>query len=169
MTESVQISGLREVQKKLYAYSQQLGDRVVYAALRAGAAVMRRQIMATVPMGKTGRLRKGFKIARSKIHRGRLSTDMIGIYLALRTGKDAPYYGRFQNDGWNSHGKRVGWSKARPFAVTRRSGRVTTAGRDIPGKKFIQNSFQSTREASLSVIISNANAGADVLARKVGF
>ena len=162
MEESIEITGLREVQKKLYAYSQQLGDRVVYGALRAGAAVMRKSIVTSGAWtDRTGKLRKGFKISRSKIHRGRLSTDMIGIYLSLRKGKDAPYYGRFLNDGWNSHGARVA-------AVSKRSGRVTSAGRDIPGKHFIQNSFQSTKESSLRVIISNASAGADVLARKVG-
>lgn len=144
MAESIEITGLREVQKKLYAYSQKLGDRVVYGALRAGAAVMRKSIMANVPV-KTGKLRKGFKIARSKIHRGRLSTDMIGIYLALRKGKDAPYYGRFQNDGFKSRG-----------------------GKAIPGKFFIQKSFESSKNDSLRVIVSNASAAADLLARKVG-
>lgn len=168
MAETIQISGLKEVQKKLYSYSQQLGDRVVYGALRAGAAVMRKSVMANVPF-KTGKLRKGFKIARSKIHRGRLSTDMIGIYLALRKGKDAPYYGRFINDGWFPRGKREGRAAAQNVALSNRSGRVTGfGGKFIQGKHFIQRSFSAARADALRVIISNASAGAEVLARKLG-
>lgn len=141
--ETITITGLKEVQKSLYSYSQQLGDRVVYGALRQGANLMRKAIQQQVPV-KTGKLQKGFVVSRSKIHRGRLSTDMIGIYLTLRKGKNGPYYGRFQNDGWQ-HGKTK-----------------------VPGKHFIQNAFEANKETALRLIISDAEAGAAVLARRVG-
>jgi len=144
MVESIEITGLREVQKKLYSYSQQLGDRVVLNALRSGAGVIRKAIQNQVPI-KTGKLKRGFLIARSKIHRGRTSTEMIGVYLSLRKGKNAAFYGRFQNDGYTSRG-----------------------GKYIPGKQFVQNSFSANKESAVRVIISNANAGAEVLSRRVG-
>ncbi len=138
--ETITITGLQEVQKALYSYSQQLGDRVVYGALRQGAMIIRKAIQQQVPV-RTGKLQRGFVIRRSKIHRGRSSTDMIGIYLTLR--KEA-YYGRFINDGWQ-HGKTK-----------------------IPGKHFMQNAFEANKETALRVIISDAQAGAELLARKVG-
>lgn len=141
--ESIQITGLREVQQRLYSYSQQLGDRVVYGALRQGANLMKREVMKQVPV-RTGKLRRGFKIARSRIHRGRMSGDMIGVYLTIRKGKDAPYYGRFINDGWQ-HGKT-----------------------SVPGKHFIQNAFASQKDNAVRLIIQSSQTGADVLARKLG-
>lgn len=141
--ETITITGLQEVQKSLYQYSQQLGDRVVYGALRQGANLVRKAIQQQVPVN-TGKLKRGFVVSRSKIHRGRLSTDMIGIYLTLRKGKNGPYYGRFQNDGWQA-----GKTK-------------------VPGKHFIQTAFEANKENALRVIISDAQAGAELLARKVG-
>ncbi len=149
MAEAIQITGLREVQKKLYAYSRQLGDRVALSALRSGANLIRKKITTEIQdsgiQSRSGKLLKGFKVSRSKIHRGRLSTDMIGIYLTLRKGKDAPFYGKFLNDGYTSRG-----------------------GKKIEGKRFVQKAFESNKESASRLIVLNATAGADVLARKVG-
>jgi hypothetical protein len=150
--ETISISGLREVQAALYSYSQQLGDRVVKLALMRGAAVTRDAVLRQIPASgikiRTGRLesKSGWAIARSKIHRGQLSTDLIGVYLTLRHKKKKdPFYGRFLNDGW------------------------TTSKSKIPGKNFVQVAFERSKNDALRVIISDAQAGADVLARKVGF
>ena len=146
--ETITITGLREVQKSLYSYSQQLGDRVVLGALRQGANLIRKAVIremdASGIKSRTGKLKKGFVVKRSKIHRGRLSTDMIGLYLALRKGKTAPFYGRFQNDGF-----RAGKTK-------------------VPGKHFIQKAFNSNKENAVRLIVADAEAGAALLARKVG-
>jgi HK97 gp10 family phage protein len=143
--EVISISGLKEVQKALYSYSQQLGDRVVIMALKKGAAVVRRAIQDIVPV-KTGKLKqKGFTISRSKIYRGRAVEDKIGVYLTIRHKKKGdPYYGRFQNDGW-----RAGKTK-------------------VPGKRFMQIGFNNSKGEAVRVIVADAKAGADVLARKVG-
>lgn len=149
MAEAIKITGLREVQAKLYAYSRQLGDRVVLSALRSGANLIRKKIIEAIPDSginvRSGKLLKGFKVARSKIHRGRLSTDMIGVYLTLKKGKGAPFYGRFLNDGYTSRG-----------------------GKKIEGKRFVQKAFNQNKESAARLIVLNASAGADVLARKVG-
>lgn len=143
MTEAITVHGLKEVQKKLYSYSQQLGDRVVYGALRQGANLVRRAIQKEVPV-RTGKLKKSFIVSRSKIHRGRLSTDMIGLYLTIRKGKNSAYYGRFINDGWQA-----GKTK-------------------VQGKHFMEKAFEANKEASARLIIRTATAGASLLARKVG-
>ena len=78
--EAITITGLKEVQKNLYAYSQQMGDRVVRGALRQGANYVLKGIRNLVPV-KTGLLkRRGFRVANSRIHNGRHSSDLIGVY-----------------------------------------------------------------------------------------
>lgn len=143
MTDAITITGLKEVQKSLYSYSQQLGDRVVYGALRQGANLMARALRNEVPV-HTGKLKKSFIVKRSKIHRGRLSTDMIGLFLTIRKGKNSAYYGRFINDGW-----KAGKTK-------------------VPGKHFMEKTFEANKESSARLIIRSAESGALLLARKVG-
>lgn len=153
--DAITITGLREVQKNLYAYSQQLGDRVVRGALRQGANHVLRGIRASLPVGadrkvkgvviKGGLLkRRGFRVANSRIHTGRMSADLIGVYIALRKGKGDPFYGRFLNDGF-------------------------TAGKtNVPGKGFVQRAFAERKEAAVQLIVRSAEAGAEVVKRKLG-
>lgn len=144
MTEEViRVTGLKEAQQALYGYSQQMGDRVVVMALRTGANHMRKVIQANVPV-RTGKLRRGFRVSRSKIYNGRRSADVIGVFLTLRKGKDAPFYGRFVNDGWRA-GKR-----------------------QIEGQGFVQKAYESARTVSADLIVRNALAGAEAVKRRVG-
>ena len=141
---AITITGLKEVQKSLYAYSQQMGDRVVRAALRQGANYVLKGIRQLVPV-KTGLLkRRGFRVANSRIHSGRHSSDMIGVYISLRKKKGDPFYGRFQNDGFTANGAKV------------------------PGKGFVQRAFSARKSAAVSLIVQSAEAGAEVVKRKLG-
>ena len=182
MSEQViTVSGLQEVQKSLYAYSQQMGDRVVRGALRQGANHVLRGIRDLAPV-KTGLLkRRGFRVANSRIHNGRMSSSLIGVYISLRKKKGDPFYGRFQNDGWNPAGRRAE-SGDRPGlamvfgAGSRMSKRVSVPapGRGgalfskVPGKGFVQRAFAERREAAVQLIIQSAEAGAEIVNRKVG-
>lgn len=142
--EVIIITGLKETQKALYAYSQQIGDRVVRGALRQGANYVLKGIREAVPV-RTGLLkRRGFRVANSRIHNGRLSSDLIGVYISLRKGKGDPFYGRFQNDGFRAGNTRV------------------------PGKDFVQRSFENRKAAAVHLIIQSAAAGAEVIKRKLG-
>ena len=178
MNDAIEIKGLKEVQKALYSYSQQLGDRVVLAALRQGANLIKKTAVANAPRGETGALKKSFRVSRSKIHRGKMSGDMIGVYLTIRKGggrkdpKDA-FYGRWIESGWNVRGK------ARESYILRgrkrlirgldekKRGRTSAPGiRDIPGQKFIERAFLANRESALRLIIQATERGAEVVARK---
>ena len=145
MAETIRVTGLREVQRKLYSYSQQIGDRVVLGALRQGAHLVKRAAQSNAPIGETGKLRRGIRVYKSKIHKGTKSGDMIGVYISVASKKKGdPFYGRFQEDGWKA-GKR-----------------------QVPGKKFIDRAFIEKRAAAVDLIVRSANAGADLLARKMG-
>ena len=146
MPESIKVTGLREVQRTLFSFSQQLGDRVVIGSLRQGANLMKRVARGNAPF-KTGKLKRGIRVAKSKIHRGKSSTDMIGVFLQIRTKKkNDPFYGRFQEAGWNTHGPRGGARSAIRAAFSSRTGRQTQRGRtNVPGKEFLHRAFLTPR------------------------
>lgn len=143
MTEAITITGIAETSKKLKALSSKLGNKVVLGALRKGAAVIRKDVQQRVPV-RTGKLKRGFVIKRSKIHRGRRPGEAIGIFLALRKGKAAPFYGRFLNDGYKA-GKTI-----------------------VPGLNFIQKSFDANKSKVVKVIVDSAEAGIAKLAKREG-
>jgi HK97 gp10 family phage protein len=142
MAETITITGLREVQRKLYSYSQQLGDRVVIGALRQGANLVRKQAQANAPV-KTGLLKRSIRVSRSKIHNGKKSDGMIGVYISVRK---AAYYAGFQEDGWRAGKKK----------------------KQIPGRKFIERAFIDKREEAVNLIVRSATSAADLLAVKLG-
>lgn len=171
---TVSVTGLKETQKILYSYSQRLGDFVVYKALRAGAGIIKKEIEANAPV-RYGKLKRGFVIRKSKIHRGKSSSDMIGVYITIRKGKDAPYYGRFQEAGWNTRGKSNelrAHGRAKGILTRRaigKSSRITLPGKtDVPGKKFVEQAFIDKREEAVEMITRTATASAELLARKMG-
>jgi HK97 gp10 family phage protein len=145
MAETITIHGLRDVQRKLYSYSQQLGDRVVLGALRQGANVVRKQAQENAPV-KTGLLKRSIRVSRSKIHNGKKSDGMIGVYLSVRQGKGGAFYAKFQEDGWRAGKKK----------------------KVIPGKKFIERAFLDKREEAVNMIVRSATSAADLLAVKLG-
>jgi hypothetical protein len=149
MDVTIKVTGLREAQKALYAYSQQLGDRVVIASLRRGAAVMLKQARANAPK-RTGALRRALVVKKSKIHNGKRSTGTLGLYLSIRKGKgrkdprDA-FYGSIIEGDWTSRG-----------------------GRKIAGKRFVQRAYTAQRENSARLIVQSAIRGAEIVARRTG-
>jgi HK97 gp10 family phage protein len=173
----MKVSGLKEVQRSLYAFSQQLGDKVVIDALRLGARAMQAKARAGAPK-LTGRLRRGIVVKKSKINNGKRK-EALGVYLTIRTGKgrkdpkDA-FYGRFIEDGWNAKGKsnRGTGKRKRLETVSRfgsRTGRKTLpSDRDVPGIKFMQGAFNSTKQQSANLIVQAVERGAEILKRKTG-
>jgi hypothetical protein len=143
---TIRVTGLKEKQSALYGYSQRAGDFVIYKSIRPALNVIKKESQINAPF-KTGKLKRGFRVVRSRIHRGKMSNDMIGMYLTIASKKKTdPFYGRFQEDGW----------------------RAGKAKRLIPGKKFIDNAFISKREEAVRVFSAYAIAAADQLANKMG-
>lgn len=178
---SIQVRGIREVNAALYSYSQKLGDFVVFKALREGATVVKKQISALAPVYhgpkrlrvKSGTLKRGFRISKSRIHNGKLSNSLIGVYLTLKKGggrndPNDPFYGRWQELGWNTAGRRASRSEVRAVLGGRSGRKTLRGGTNVPGKHFVQRAFDSRKVAAVDVIVKSATAGADVLARKVG-
>lgn len=175
------ITGLEETQRTLYAYSQQMGDRVVRMALRQGANYILRGIREAVPV-KTGLLkRRGFRVANSRIHNGRRGSEMIGVYISLRKGKGDPFYGRFLNDGWNPAGRKATAGDRPGMAMVFGAGSqmsrrvsVPAPGRGgnlyakVPGKGFVQRAFAERKEAAVQLIVQSAEAGAEAIKRRLG-
>lgn len=178
MSDSViTVSGLQETQRTLYAYSQQMGDRVVRMALRQGANYVLKSIREGVPV-RTGLLkRRGFRVANSRIHNGKRQSEMIGLYIGLRKGKGDPFYGRFQNDGWVPRGFKSNgmWSfhegalRGGKWSRTiQRDADMANGKRRVPGKGFVQRAFAERKEAAVELIVRAAEAGAESVKRRLG-
>lgn len=147
---SIEVKGIAEVNRALYRYSQELGDKIVLKALREGAKVMQKQARANAPK-RTGRLRKGIVVKNSKIYSKRRGRGTLGVFMTLRKGKgkndpkDA-FYGR-----WIEHGFRP------------RGGQT-----EVPGRRFIDKAFRQKRESAARLIILASERGAELVARKTG-
>lgn len=183
--EFIKVSGLSEIKKALYSYSQQLGDKVILSALRQGANHVRKAVRQAAPK-KTRTLEKGIIVSASKKYKPRPGASVIGVYLTIRKGKRGsakkdPFYGRFQEDGWNVRGKtnKVGkldrrgkfkFSRAVQTAHFGKStGRKSLPGkRDIPGKKFIKNTFTQRQHEAAKIIVQAAERGAEIVKSKLG-
>lgn len=164
----ITVSGLQDVQKTLYSYSQQMGDRVVRMALRQGANHILRGIRELVPV-RTGLLRRrGFRVANSRIHNGRRASELIGIYISLRKGQGDPFYGRFQNDGWvpQRAGQALKGGNARRDA--QRESQLAGGKRRVSGKGFVQRAFAERREDAVQIAVQSAEAGAEAIKRRLG-
>lgn len=178
---SLTVSGLPEINKALYAYSQQLGDKVVLASLREGAKLVQRQARAAAPR-KSGRLARAIVVKTSKLHSAKRG-GMLGVYLTIRTGKGKAdpkdgFYGRWQEKGWNVRGK-TRTAQNTPGRFNRRGifrlsraatgGRATLPGKlNVLGKFFVRDSFERNKVVAVQLIIAAASAGAELLARKTG-
>lgn len=167
--EGFTVTGLKETQATLYAYSQQMGDRVVRMALRQGANYVLKGIKDAVPV-KTGLLkRRGFKVANSRIHNGRRASEMIGVYIHLRKKeKDDPFYGRFQNDGWVPQGAGNALKGGTRRRAEQRAAQVAGGKKKVPGKGFVQRAFADRGPAAVELIVKAAEAGAEAIKRRLG-
>jgi len=173
---SFTIKGVKDVQKALYSYSQQLGDRVIRGALREGAKVVQSAARSIAP-SRTGNLRREIVIANSRINNGRRS-KLLGVYLRIRRrspqDKRNAYYGRFIHDGWNTHGPRGAerrMARRKSGMTTRVLGgnRKTLPGKTtVPGKPFMTDGLAKTRGKAVDQILRAVEAGAEILKRKVG-
>jgi hypothetical protein len=146
-------------------------DRVILGSLRQGANLVKRAAQARAPQGKTGRLRSGIVVRNSKIHKGRMSTDLIGVYITIKSKKKGdPFYGRFQEDGWNTAGKRKSVvRRAIVAAFGDRTGRKTMPGKtNVPGKKFLDGAWNDNKERAVDLIRHSAISATELLARKLG-
>lgn len=137
MTEpALRVHGLKEVQKALFQYSDRMGTRIAISALRQGAAVVRRQVQADTPV-LTGRLRRGYRVSKSKIHDTKGS---VGVFLTLKKGQNAPYYGRFINKGT----------------------------KHIKATHYFDRAFEQTKRNAVKMIIRTAEAGGESVKRRLG-
>lgn len=165
---SIEVKGLDKVRRSLYDYSRQLGDRVIIGALKEGAKVVQRAAKSGAPR-KTGRLKRGIVVKKSKIHKATGGSSSLGVFLTLRTGKgkkdpkDA-FYGRFVEDGWNVRGP----SKQKGGASGGRGRKSAPGKRDIPGKKFIKGAFAAKRAEAIKTIVAAAEKASVIITKKMG-
>jgi HK97 gp10 family phage protein len=185
----IDIRGIAETQQAIYRFSERLGDRVTLLALRAGANYMLKKVRAAEPV-KTGRMKRATVVATSKIHRRRRD-GVVGVYITVKRGKSrddqkGAYYAKFVENGFNRGSKQIGTQEAiRRGIVTedqhaeairranerRRNSRVRVryraGGTLVPGKHFIHDTFESSKEKSLNIIVSAIEQGGQRLVQEI--
>lgn len=92
----IKVSGLPELKKSLFAYSNKLGQKVVVDSLKQGARLVQRGAKTRAPRGATGNLRRSITIKKSKLYSVRRGRGKIGVYLTI---KPKGYYGGFIEHG----------------------------------------------------------------------
>ncbi len=144
-SSALDVKGLREVQKALFAYSDKMGTKITLSSLRQGANLVKKQAQANAPV-RTGTLRRGLRVSASKIHK---RGNLIGVYMTLRKGKGRqdpkdPFYGRWIEKGW-------------------RRGKT-----NIPGVYFFDRAYEKQKGNAVRMIIKTAHAGGEVVKRRLG-
>jgi hypothetical protein len=172
LAQTIKIHGLKDVQKKLRQLGEEFEKRVIYRALRRGAALVKRQAQANAPRKTSALKNRGFIVFRPEKNKPPKGVLRISLGIAS-SKKDDPYYGRFQELGWNTRGKpnQLRYVKG-AGRFTRRalnSSRATQHGRtDVPGKFFLDKAFKSKKAMAIRLIERNAKRGAEILAREKG-
>ena len=142
----IDISGVAETQRRLFEFSQKLGDRITRLALRSGANYMLKAIREAAPK-RTGRLRRAIVVKNSRIHQRRRN-GQVGVYITIRKGKSrkdpkgAPY-GTFVESGYK-RGKRI-----------------------VPGRYFVRNTYNRLKRPAAELIIRNIETAGRQLADKL--
>jgi HK97 gp10 family phage protein len=82
--DEIKVTGLKEIERVLQRLPARLGEKVIRAALRAGAQVIRKDAQSKVPIlkapdkrRKPGTVKKAITIKRSK-------QDKFGVYLGVK-------------------------------------------------------------------------------------
>ncbi len=169
---AIKVIGLKKTQQLLLKFPKKFGPQVVKKSLRGAIKIVLKQAKQNAPR-KTGKLRKGIRVMKSKIHTGRKGARLIGFHLFVASkGKRDPFYGRFQEEGWNVQGEYIQGPGARAAITARfgkRTGRKTQAGkRDIAGKFFIQRAWIAKRELAVREVRIIAARETAKIAKKVG-
>lgn len=146
MTEpiTIEISGLTELQDRIRQLPARIARRIVISSLRKGAAVIRKEAQKNVPV-RTGALRKGFKVSRSRIHRG----PQYGVYLTLKKGRGRsdpsdPFYGRWVEAGYKK------------------------GPNQIPGVFFMRRALESKHGDAITAITTDADIKTQLQIRELG-
>ncbi len=146
MEFTVKTRGFRELQENLAKLDAAIQKREARAAVRAGAAVLRRQALANARAQfhrQTGALFRAFRVAIKRI--GGLFRARIFI-----SPREA-FYGPFLIAGW----RHIGRGKGRRFQL--RHG--TIQGKRIAGKPIMDQALEQKAEEAVRVVADRLAQG----------
>lgn len=144
----IKITGIQEAQKKLYAYSQQLGDRVVIRALTNGARLLQKQARFNAPK-RTGSLRRQIVVRKSRLNNGRRTARALGVYITIKRPRGIrsgqAYYGHALEYGWRDR-----------------------SGKKQPARAFMGRAFDTTKQRAADLAVASIITGANIVAARTG-
>lgn len=145
MSDSLRIEGAKQIERRLKTLPAKVAGKITRQALRAGAKVIQAQAVSDAPR-QTGLLARSIKVRAAKRKRGR-----IGILVQTAGGffKGRTYYGAFQEFGWRVGPRRLGNKR-----------------RQVPGKHFMREAFDSQKVEAAQVVTEQLKAGIEREAAK---
>ncbi len=146
---SVEVKGLREIERKLLSMERKVARKVVRRGLRKGAKVVLTAVKRNVPV-RSGRLKRSLKVRSMK--RQRKGSHAIGVGAAGGDG----FYGAFVALG-HKIGKRRGGRKTR--------GQGGRRGK-VRARPFLRLSVLQVGDAAKRTAIEEIRSGIEAEARK---
>jgi len=151
---TVKLEGWGEFERNLQALQEDVAKKAVVGAARAGANVLRasfRESVAHTFKTHTGRLLRGM-ITSFKVYYHGLRGGAVWFRIGLRArpGKDAPWYGRLQEQGYHA----IGRGKGRRYQHRRLLKKGGGLG-NVYKKPFIAPAFEATWRQALEAMAAN--------------
>jgi HK97 gp10 family phage protein len=129
---SINVQGLKELEKKMIELGPKIAKKALKSALVAGAQVVKRQIMATAPVDK-GNLRKATYIKKMPKPNPFVENVIVGIRNGRKTWKKKD--GKFDKSGDAFYWRFLEFGT-----------------KFIKGTKFVQNSFEAKKLLAMDKI-----------------
>jgi len=151
---TVKLEGWDGLERNLQALQEDIAKKAVVNAARAGANVLKASFAASVAgtfKVQTGRLLRGIITSFKVYYHGlRGSTVWFRIGLRARPGKDAPWYGRLQEQGYHA----IGRGKGRRYQHRRLLKKGGGLGK-VYKKPFIAPAFESSYRQALDAMAAS--------------
>jgi HK97 gp10 family phage protein len=136
----VKIEGLKEVNAKLRKMERRVAKQVTRKALREGGKIIQAAAKAAAPV-KSGLLKRSIKVRAGRSRMGKVD---IVVGLGKKWWAGMSWYGSLQEFGFKRGSRKLGDSR-----------------KQVEGKHFLENAYNSTKSAALARVIEALKQGVE--------
>jgi HK97 gp10 family phage protein len=142
----ITVTGINEIKDALFKLNYRVGEKIVRASLKKGAAITAKTIRRTAPK-EDNRLSRSVSIRSSKFAKFK-TRGSVGVYVLVGGGK-RPQKGE-------QPGRRAWYARSVEYGYTARGrkGSKNTTGKSsrVPGQGFIAEGFNLSKSAATDTI-----------------
>ena len=162
MTDNViTVTGVPDLERRIYSFSRKLGNYTVLRSLRYGAAIIKKAVSDAAPVYhpekghtnkwvRSGTLKAGFRVVNSKYYSIKNNRGVLGIFITLKAGTEKY---KLKND------KGLKRDPKDPFyGIFVEKGVKTSRS-----KGFFDKGYESVKEKAGSTVISTLDTAAEAM------